>query len=162
MKRRSSVLMPDLVARKLDDFSDEMREIGVSYVGYGVINKKGDHTGYFSCKEWGKYYVENGLFFDEPILESFEGAQIYSVDWHKINQNKVFALRQDKIKLISGVTFKNTVPDYDEFLNIGFCHFVNAAEFTVRNLSLIHAYFAAYQNTYRTFQQVCHGISFME
>jgi len=146
-ERRSTSLMPSVISSKLDEFSEELREIGVSYVGYGVVTHKGDHLGYFSRKDWGLYYVENALFFQEPILEKFDGSEAYAVDWHQINQNKVFALRQDRIKLIGGVTFKNTNTTYDEYLNVGFCHQVGAAEFTARNLSLIHAYFVAYQRT---------------
>ncbi len=48
---------------KLDEISNELKEIGINYVGHGVVNHKGEHTGYFSERQWGNVYIEKGYFF---------------------------------------------------------------------------------------------------
>ena len=68
--RSSSKQISKEIQEKLDVFFADLKTNGVSYIGHGIINQQGDHTGYFSNENWGEFYIQNQFFFHEPILES--------------------------------------------------------------------------------------------
>lgn len=104
---------------KLDGLFEELKEIGVTYLGHGVIDRKGNHTGYFSQKDWGKNYIEKGYFYKEPILNAFDTQKLSTVKWSIVKKNDVYLDRKNLTGSISGITLKSSYFNVSEYLNIG-------------------------------------------
>lgn len=68
LKRTSSKSVPKEIQEKLDLFFGDLKTNDISYIGHGIINQQGEHTGYFSNEKWGKFYIENQFFFQGTNL----------------------------------------------------------------------------------------------
>ncbi|MGB0935706.1 MAG: hypothetical protein ACPGXY_06560 [Alphaproteobacteria bacterium] len=121
MQKVSSSHAPQHAKSYLDELAQELAELGVDYVGHGVISPDGHHTGYFSNDQWGDKYIAEGYFFKEPILDSFDTASINIVDWANVDKlSKISVLRNKENNLKTGVTIETSYQGYREFLNLGF------------------------------------------
>ena len=82
LNRLSSQAVPEEIQGKLDLFFNELKEIGISYIGHGVICDQGNHTGYFSNKKWGELYIQRQYFFSEPILKKYTANETDVISWN--------------------------------------------------------------------------------
>lgn len=141
-KKTSSV--PDSISLRLDVLTKELREIGVSYVGHGVVSLQGDHTGYFSNQEWQNIYLSGRFFHNEPILDAFIKNPLGAVHWQCVEKNEVASMRREVVDILGGVTLCNFYHSFFGFLNIGFSDERNTYDFLKKNKPLIGAYHQSY------------------
>lgn len=150
--RVSSSLVPDDVRERCDSVANELMELGVGYVGHGVVCRNGCHTGYFSNHEWGKRYFENGYFFVEPILDVLENDLLNFVDWdplrYQFDKHAVTIQRYHLNRLTAGFTVSSDLNGHKEYLNLGFKIDGNYPKLFFQNRKLIQDYFYAFRNAH--------------
>jgi hypothetical protein len=145
--RISSCELPKEIQAKLHIFFEDLKNIGISYLGHGVVNNKGNHTGYFSNNDWGKSYISNRYFFNEPILQNFEQNHANLILWSGVkDSNSIAQIRNQFINLVSGMTICKEEAGYHTFFNIGFTTDVNLADFCFYKRDLLLAYFNIFNN----------------
>jgi hypothetical protein len=132
------------VTLQLDAFTKELSELGVSYVGHGLVSLQGDHTGYFSNKKWQEVYLESKFFHEEPILDRFLKNPFEVVHWRFIDKNKVASMRNEITNVVSGVTLCNFHSSFFGFLNLGFSDDRSTADFVDYHKPLLSAYHQNY------------------
>ncbi len=142
LPRSSSQGIPSEIQAKLDLFFTDLQNIGVFYIGHGVINDKGKHTGYFSNKEWGAHYIDNQFFFHEPILGNFQENQIDLISWTGLKDaHSIAKQRKDFTQVTSGMTLYKKEGDFNTFFNLGFNDEIDLAKFAFLKRDLLLAYF---------------------
>jgi hypothetical protein len=145
--RLSSQAVPKDIHHKLDSFFQDLKAVGISYIGHGVVSNEGNHTGYFSNEEWGEFYVQNQYFFAEPILENYQQKQIDLISWEKVEgKNAIAHARNACTKIVSGMTICKKDEDFNTFFNLGFDKDVNLAEFIFLKRDLLLAYFKIFNS----------------
>ena len=145
LKRLSSQAIPNEIQDKLDLFFEELKEVGVAYIGHGVVSDQGNHTGYFSDKKWGELYVQNQYFFDEPILNNYEKNEIDLISWGKVeDQHSIAHIRNEFTNVISGVTICKKDNGFNTFFNLGFKQDIDLARFSFLKKDIILEYFTAF------------------
>lgn len=150
IKRISSQSIPKEVQDKLDLFFGELKEIGVSYIGHGVVSDEGNHSGYFSNKKWGELYIKQQYFFAEPILKNYKTKkEIDLISWTMVKDSHSIAqMRNEFIQVTSGVTICQKEGAFNTFFNIGFDRDYDLARFTFLNKDLLLAYFHAFNENH--------------
>ena len=144
-KRLSSQAVPKELQNKLDLFFDELKEIGVSYVGHGVVSAQGNHTGYFSNEKWAELYIQNKYFFIEPILENYKEKEMDLISWRTLKDDHSIArARCEYTKIASGMTICKKKSEFNTFFNIGFSKNIDLNKFSFLNKDLLLAYFQAF------------------
>lgn len=147
IKRLSSQIVPKELQNKLDLFFNDLQEVGVSYVGHGVVSDEGNHSGYFSHKQWGELYIQNKYFFVEPILKSFEEKKTDLVSWRQVeNDHSIIPLRREYTKASSGLTIRKKDKGLNTFFNVGFTQDIDLLDFTYFKRDLLIAYFKVFNN----------------
>ncbi len=142
------------ITLKLDSFTRELSELGVSYVGHGVVDPDGDHTGYFSHQKWKEIYLESKFFHQEPILDTFLKNPFEAVHWHFIEENQVSCMRKEIANIVSGVTLCNFHQSYFGFLNIGFSDDRSTPDFIETYKPLIAAYHQHYDRIHMAWRSI--------
>ena len=145
--RTSSKAVPKEVQEKLDLFFGDLKASGISYIGHGIINQQGDHTGYFSNEAWGELYIENQFFFNEPILENYATNNLELISWKTLKSpNSVSEARTEFTKIISGLTLCKIEGKFNSFFNVGFDRDIDLVEFAFFKRDLLLAYFSIFNN----------------
>lgn len=142
--RKHTSSVPVEISSQLDALSQELQEVGVSYVGHGVVDIQGNHTGYFSNSDWKESYLGNSFFHDEPILDVFAIRPFEPVCWDTLVENKVTVTRKQALRLSGGVTMACFHQTAFGFLNIGFSDGQDPQAFLEAYRPLIEAYHQAY------------------
>jgi len=150
INRLSSQPVPKEIQNKLDLFFQELKEIGVSYIGHGVVSDEGNHSGYFSKKQWGEHYIQRQYFFAEPILKQYKDKkEIDLISWTTVKDvNSIAQMRNEFTQVTSGVTICKKDDVFNTFFNIGFSKDVDLARFTFLNKDLLLAYFHAFNENH--------------
>lgn len=143
MRNKSSGVLGTIV-EQLDSLTEELKEIGVQYVGHGVVSVEGNHTGYFSNREWQGIYLSGKFFHAEPILDQFLKNPFDKVHWKYVENNNVAQLRKEMTGVVNGVTLCNFHNSFFGFLNIGFPDDRDTEKFLKDNLPIISAYHNVY------------------
>jgi len=147
IKRHSTQIVSKEIQNKLDLFYSDLQEVGVSYVGHGVVCDQGNHTGYFSNKKWGDFYIQNKFFFSEPILKTYEENNNELIPWENINEEQPIASqRREQTKINSGVTIYVRDHEYNTFFNMGFHEGINPFEFVFFKKDVLLSYFDIFNN----------------
>jgi len=147
LNRRSSTTVPREVHHKLDEYFENLKAVGISYIGHGVISDTGNHSGYFSNEKWGRFYIENKYFFSEPILEKYEEGNLGLITWGSLKDaNTVARIRHEHTKLTSGMTICKKEKGFDTFFNLGFDKDIDLIEFSFFKRDLLLAYFNIFNN----------------
>lgn len=147
LKRTSSKSVPKEIQEKLDLFFGDLKTNDISYIGHGIINQQGEHTGYFSNEKWGKFYIENQFFFKEPILENYNTDGLDLISWKLLKHpNSVSEARTEFTKLISGITLCKIEGEFNSFFNIGFDRDIDLVRFSFFKRDLLLAYFSIFNN----------------
>lgn len=147
LNRVSSCGLPNELQEKLHVFFEDLKSIGISYLGHGVVNNKGNHTGYFSNGNWGDYYLNNRCFFNEPILQNFEQSKANLILWNSLKDSQSIArIRNQFINLVSGLTLYREEANYHTFFNIGFTTDVNLVDLCFYKRDVLLAYFNIFNN----------------
>lgn len=142
LPRYSSEGIPSEIQIKLDLFFGDLQKIGVFYIGHGVISKTGNHTGYFSNKKWGEFYINNQYFFHEPILKDFEENKIDLISWKKLkDMHSIAQERKEFTQVASGITIYKKDGEFRTFFNLGFNKDIDLAQFIFLKRDLLLAYF---------------------
>jgi hypothetical protein len=150
--RKLTTSVPLEISSQLDKLTEELGEIGVSYIGHGVVDTQGNHTGYFSNASWKESYLGNSFFHNEPILDVFALRPFEPVCWDTLNDNKVALMRKERLSLSGGVTTASFHQTAFGFLNIGFSDGQNAQEFLDAYRPLIEAYHQAYDRIHMSWR----------
>ena len=153
MRNKTSGISTELTLQ-LDAFTKELSELGVSYVGHGLVSLQGDHTGYFSNQQWKEIYLESKFFHDEPILDSFLKNPFEVVHWQFVDNNKVAAMRSEIAHVVNGVTFCNFHSSFFGFLNIGFSDDRSTTEFIECYRPIISAYHQNYDRMHMAWRSL--------
>lgn len=154
IKRKSSNLVSEEVKSQLDYLYNDLQKQKVGYVGHGVISTEGNHTGYFSDQNWGKYYIDKRLFFVEPILKEFDSQDTTFVSWgHNISDHFSHQLRREFTHIILGITISRNDGNYRSFFNIGFDQEIDLPKFLFFNKDLINTYFDKFNNYHLTWRR---------
>ena len=147
VNRNSSQTVPKEIHKKLDEFFEDLKAVGISYIGHGVINDLGNHTGYFSNEKWGQFYIENKYFFTEPILEKYKEGAMDLITWGALKDaNSIARIRNEHAKIISGMTICKKEDEFSTFFNIGFDKDIDLTEFSFFKRDLLLAYFNIFNN----------------
>lgn len=147
IKRRSSQSIALEIQNKLDMFFEDLKAVGVTYIGHGIINDQGDHTGYFSHKSWGQLYIQNNYFFTEPILENYKNEKMSLIPWGTLeNTNALVEIRNNYMNITSGMTICKNEADYKTFFNVGITDGKDIIEFVFFNRDLLLSYFSIFNN----------------
>jgi len=147
INRQASRTVPKEVHEKLDEFFENLKAVGISYIGHGVINDLGNHSGYFSNEKWGQFYIDNKYFFTEPILDEYKEGKMDLVSWESLKDaNAVARIRNEQTNIISGMTICKKEKDFDTFFNIGFDQNIDLIEFSFFKRDLLLAYFDIFNN----------------
>lgn len=121
---KKSILLRDEICSPLYRFSKELLSIGITYVGHGVIDTTGLHTGFFSKKEWGEKYIAQRFNKSEPILKSFDQTHEELVYWelipHEYDPCSVMVIRAKECRAVKGITLHSSYKEFDEYFNLGF------------------------------------------
>lgn len=142
LPRNSSQGIPFEIQTKLDLFFGDLQNIGVFYIGHGVISEDGNHTGYFSNKKWGELYINNQYFFHEPILGDFKENQIDLISWTNLKDvHSIAQMRKEFTQVTSGMTLYKKEGDFRTFFNLGFNKEIDLAQFAFLKRDLLLAYF---------------------
>jgi len=145
--RSSSKQISKEIQEKLDIFFADLKTNGVSYIGHGIINHQGDHTGYFSNEKWGEFYIQNQFFFHEPILENYEKKTLDLISWKTMKQpNSIIQARTQFTNIISGITLCKSDGDFNSFFNVGFDQDIDLVAYTFFKRDLLLAYFNIFNN----------------
>ena len=154
--RTSSHLTSNSITHKLDEISHELREIGINYVGHGVVNHKGEHTGYFSDQKWGNLYIEKGYFFSDPVLQVFDHSPLKIIDWFIVESlaknNKIIQERMHYTGIIGGITLVSQLQNHTEFLNLGFSKKISTTKYLLEHYTLLNRYAHLFRQ-YHTYQR---------
>ncbi len=149
LNRLSSNAVPWELQIKLDLFFNDLKAVGVSYIGHGVVSDQGNHTGYFSNEKWGQVYVQNKYFFVEPILENYEKKQMDLISWGTLKDaHSISHTRNEFTKIVSGMTLCKKVDEFNTFFNIGFNKDIDLIEFSFFKRDLLLAYFQIFNNNH--------------
>jgi hypothetical protein len=147
IERSSSEIVPRDIQSTLDMFFGDIKTVGVSYLGHGVVSDRGDHTGYFSNKEWGQVYMQNQYFFAEPILQLYEKEPLSLIPWVSVEDcNSIAQLRNERAQLTSGLTICRKEDGFNTFFNIGLNENVNIIDFSFFKRDVLLAYFTIFNN----------------
>jgi hypothetical protein len=147
IKRRSSQSIPLEIQNKLDMFFEDLKAVGVTYIGHGIINDQGDHTGYFSHKSWGQLYILNNYFFTEPILENYKEEKMNLIPWGNLgNANGITNIRNNHMNITSGMTICKNEAGYKTFFNVGITGGKDIIEFAFFKRDLLLSYFAIFNS----------------
>lgn len=138
--RKKTDPVPLSISNELDILTSEMAEFGISYVGHGVINLNGDHTGYFSNQKWKEIYMEKLFFHQEPILDAFAKDPQQPIHWKIVHDNQVTLMRREMMGILGGVTLCNFRENFFGFLNIGFPDQRDTHAFLREQAPLLKAY----------------------
>lgn len=142
--RKSSRTICQPVAQQMDLLTEELRELGVVYVGHGVVSPQGDHTGYFSHDQWRNLYMGQTFFHKEPILDAFVKNPFGSVHWEYVQDNCVASMRREVVGIVNGVTSCRLENGFFCFMNLGFGDARNTQEFVEEYQPLLDAFHSAY------------------
>jgi hypothetical protein len=142
---------------KLDEISNELKEIGINYVGHGVVNYKGEHTGYFSDRQWGNVYIEKGYFFSDPVLQVFDQSPMKIIDWFIVENmtknNKILHERIQHTGIVGGITLVSQLQNHIEFLNLGFSKKISTTKYLLKHHMLLNIYAQMFRQ-YHTYQRI--------
>lgn len=157
MEKTSSSIVSNDIRFNLDMFFDELKEINIDYVGHGVINNKGEHTGYFSQKTWGSYYLEKGYFYHDPILEVYDQNPVKIINWinveENINNKEILCYRTQHTGIVQGVTAVTKFKNHLEFLSLGFKKELDLNNYLIDNHLILKNYMQVFRH-YHTYQRV--------
>lgn len=149
LSRLSSHAVPWEIRVKLDLFFGDLREVGISYIGHGVVCEQGNHTGYFSNEKWGQFYVQNKYFFDEPILDNYTAKKMDLISWRALEDaHSIAHTRNEFTKIVSGMTICKQENEFNTFFNIGFDKDIDLIEFSFFKRDLLLAYFQIFNNSH--------------
>jgi len=147
INRLSSEIIPRDLQNTLDMFFGDLQPVGVSYLEHGVVSDQGDHTGYFSNKEWGQVYMQNQYFFSEPILQLYEEKSLSLIPWASIEDcNSIAQLRNERDQLTSGLTLCRKEGEFNTFFSIGLNETIDIIEFSFFKRDVLLAYFSIFNN----------------
>jgi len=147
LNRLSSQNVPKEIQNKLDWFFGDLKEIGVAYIGHGVVNDQGNHTGYFSNREWGELYIQNQYFFFEPIIQNYTKKDMSLIPWGTLEDNHSIArIRSEYTKISSGVTLCKKDNEFNTFFNIGFSQDIDLIDFLFFKRDVLLSYFQIFNN----------------
>lgn len=147
IKRLSSHIVPKELQNKLDLFFNDLQEVGVAYIGHGIVSDEGNHSGYFSNRSWGESYVQNNYFFLEPILNSYEEKKSDLISWRRVeDSHSIVHKRTEYTKANSGLTICKKDKGYNTFFNVGFTQDIDLLDFTFFKRDLLIAYFKVFNN----------------
>jgi hypothetical protein len=145
--RLSSEVVPEDIQNTLDILFKKLKEVGVSYLGHGVVSDKGDHSGYFSDKAWGKIYMKNQYFFAEPILDRYEEKPLSLIPWVSVkDRHSIAQLRNEHTKIASGLTICKRENKFNTFFNIGLDERVDILEFSFFKKDALLDYFTKFND----------------
>ncbi|MBA3814270.1 MAG: hypothetical protein H0X26_07255 [Alphaproteobacteria bacterium] len=149
LERLSSQGVPWEVQIKLDEFFEDLKERGISYIGHGVVSDQGKHTGYFSDKQWGEIYIQRQFFFIEPILENYRKTNIGLICWNTLKDTNAIAhMRNEFTSITSGLTICKREGQFNTFFNIGFSKDIDLVEYTFFNKDILLAYLNIFNNSH--------------
>ncbi len=154
MKRATSGI-PDKVSDSLDALTHELKEVGIAYVGHGVVSTHGDHTGYFADRTWRDIYLSKKFFHQCPVLEVFKLNPFRVVHWDlDVEDNEVHVMRSKMIGISSGITFCNFYNSYFTFFNVAFPNHVDTEQYVKELSPLMSAYHKHYDRTHLGWRMV--------
>ena len=147
LDRLSSNGVPREIQIKLDLFFGDLKAVGISYIGHGVVSDQGNHTGYFSNEKWGQFYVQNKYFFVEPILKNYAKKKIDLISWGALEDiHSISHTRNEFTNIVSGMTICKKENEFNTFFNVGFDKEVDLIEFSFFKRDLLLAYFQIFNN----------------
>ena len=154
LNRLSSQAVPMEIQNKLDIFFGDLKEVGIAYLGHGVVSDQGDHTGYFSNKSWGEIYIQNKYFFVEPILKNYKNQEIDVISWTALEDVRSIArTRNEFVQLGSGMTICKRDNAFNTFFNIGFNKDVDIIRFSFLKRDILLAYFTIFNSCHLSWRK---------
>lgn len=148
LARLSSQGLPWELQIKLDEFFEDLKLRGISYIGHGVVSDQGNHTGYFSDKQWGAIYIQRQFFFLEPILENYRKTNIDIIPWNTLKDiNAIAQIRNEVASINSGLTICKREGQFNTFFNIGFNKDIELIEYVFFNKDILLAYLNLFNNS---------------
>lgn len=155
--RKKTCSVPLSISNELDRLTREMAEFGVAYIGHGVINLEGDHSGYFSNAQWKEIYMDKIFFHKEPILDAFVKDPQEPVHWKCVEENQVAVMRREIVGILGGVTLCNFRESFFGFLNIGFADERDTHQFLKNNSPLLKAYHETFDRIHLAWRLLASG-----
>lgn len=80
--------LPSDIQEKLLALTNNLREIGITHIGHGLIVGTLKPTAYFSCKEWADRYDDEDLVSRDPIRACALNTNFKLVPWDYIPASK--------------------------------------------------------------------------
>lgn len=80
--------LPSDIEENLLSLTNNLRELGVTHVGHGLIVKSLKPTAFFSCKEWANRYDDEDLVSRDPVRACAVNTNFKVVPWEYIPSNK--------------------------------------------------------------------------
>ena len=80
--------LPPDIEEKLLMFTNNLRKLGVTHIGHGLIVKSVKPTAFFSCKDWAQKYDDEDLVSRDPVRACALNSNFKIVPWEYIPSNK--------------------------------------------------------------------------
>ena len=80
--------LPLDIEEKLLVLTNELRKIGITHIGHGLIVKGLKPTAFFSCKNWAKRYDDEDLVSRDPVRACALKTSFKVVPWEYIPSKK--------------------------------------------------------------------------
>ncbi|MBY0271802.1 MAG: autoinducer binding domain-containing protein [Alphaproteobacteria bacterium] len=80
--------LPSDIEKNLLALTNNLRELGVTHIGHGLIVGSLKPTAFFSCKEWAERYDDEDLVSRDPIRACALKTNFKIIPWEYIPSNK--------------------------------------------------------------------------
>lgn len=80
--------LPLNIEEKLSILTNNLRQIGITHIGHGLIVKSLKPTAFFSCKDWAHRYDDEDLVSRDPVRACALNSNFKIVPWEYIPSNK--------------------------------------------------------------------------
>lgn len=144
----------------IDQTLSELREFGITYFSYGLINQGRLMNSFFSNSEWGKIYRDNGYSRLDPLYNGVFFSNIPLIFWEALHaygdEQHIMAKRFEVCSIRSGLTLGLKNDQSTEILALGatlspkeLYSLINEEATMARLRSILYHFYGAHQNAIR-------------
>jgi hypothetical protein len=154
MQSGSTFALPEEYSKQCDRFSEELKDIGVIYVGHGFVNQNYEHSGYFSNRNWQEIYIGNKFFLKEPLLKNFLKKPRPFISSKALQGNPITEQRKKEVLISSAITLCRLHGSLFSGITFGFSDDVALDPFFARDyLPLLSAYQGSYDSIHLNWRE---------
>lgn len=81
-------ILPENIEKELLMLTNNLRKLGITHIGHGLIVGTQKPTAFFSCKEWARRYDEEDLVSRDPIRACALNTNFKAIPWEYIPSQK--------------------------------------------------------------------------